>query len=55
MRDENRIQQIIKEREEAQKKAKAKVDFEQSGQIQQKLDVIAEYLGLKESDSNETE
>ena len=35
--------------EETRKRGKAKVDFEQAGQLQAKIDVIAEYLGLKES------
>jgi len=34
--------------EEARKRKKAKVDFEQAGQLQAKIDIIAEYLGLKE-------
>ena len=39
-----------KRAEEARKRGKAKVDFEQSGQLQDKIDIIAEYLGLKETD-----
>ena len=34
--------------EEARKRERAKVDFERAGQPQQKIDVIAEHLGLKE-------
>ena len=36
--------------EEARKREKAKVDFEIAGQLQAKIDIIAEYLGLKETD-----
>ena len=39
--------------EEARKREKAKVDFERKGQTQEKLDVIAEYLGLKETEEKE--
>ena len=39
--------------EEARKRGKAKADFEQAGQTQEKLDVIAEYLGLKETEEKE--
>ena len=41
--------------EEARKRGKAKVDFEQAGQLQAKIDVIAEYLGLKETEEKEEE
>lgn len=41
-----RIEKIKNKRRE--RKGKAKVDFEQAGQQQQKIGVIAEYLGLKE-------
>ena len=36
--------------EEARKRDKAKVDFERKGQTQEKLNVIAEYLGIKSAD-----
>ena len=39
--------------EEARKRGKAKVDFEQAGQSQAKIDIIAEYLGLKETEEKE--
>ena len=39
--------------EEARKREKAKIDFERKGQTQKKLDVIAEYLGLKETEEKE--
>ena len=39
--------------EEARKRGRAKVDFEQAGQLQQKIDVIAEFLGLKEAEEEE--
>ena len=41
--------------EEARKREKAKIDFERKGQTQEKLDVIAEYLGLKETEEKEEE
>ena len=41
--------------EEARKRGKAKADFEQAGQLQQKIDVIAEHLGLKESEEEKEE
>ena len=40
-----RIEKAKKNRNE--RKNKARVDFEQAGQPQQKIDAIAEYLGLK--------
>ena len=39
--------------EEARKRGKAKADFEQAGQLEQKIDVIAEHLGLKEPEEKE--
>ena len=39
--------------EEARKRERAKVDFEQAGNLQQKIDVIAEHLGLKEPEEKE--
>jgi len=45
-----RIEKAKKHRNE--RRNKTKVDFERAGQPQQKIDVIAEYLGLKEP-SNE--
>ena len=39
--------------EEARKREKAKVDFERKGETQEKLNVIAEYLGLKETEEKE--
>ena len=39
--------------EEARKRERAKVDFERAGQPQQKIDVIAEHLGLKEAEEEE--
>ena len=41
--------------EEARKRETAKVDFERKGQTQEKLDVIAEYLGLKETDKEKND
>ena len=32
---------------------KAKVDFNQAGQLQDKIDVIAEYLGIKKLEEKE--
>ena len=47
----DRIENVKKKRRE--RKGKAKVGFEQAGQPQQKIDVIAEYLGLKEPDEKD--
>lgn len=41
-----RIEKAKKNRQE--RRNKAKVDFERAGQPRQKIDVIAEYLGMKE-------
>jgi len=42
-----------KVRDKKVKREQAKVDFGRAGQPQQKIDVIAEYLGLKEPDERE--
>lgn len=38
---------------EARKKGRAKTDFSKAGQLQSKLDVIAEYLGLIDQEASE--
>ena len=39
--------------EEARKRERAKADFQQAVQLGQKIDVIAEHLGLKEPEEKE--
>jgi len=44
-----------KRTEEVRKKQKAKTNFNQAGNLQQKIDVIAEHLGLKESEETKSQ
>jgi len=48
-----RIKKLRDKRSE--RKDKAKVAFEQAGNLQQKIDVIAEHLGLKELEEEKEE
>ncbi len=42
-----KLAETVKDKKEAREKAK--VDFNSAGQLQAKIDVIAEFLGLKDS------
>lgn len=44
---EGKWESTPKEKSEKERKEKAKTDFSKAGNTQTKIDVIAEYLGLK--------